>query len=149
MSLTVNPDSPIIGHFMKPCAFFLTSHIALLHQNNWWGAVPVFTSMQELQFKSPLLLQPTRDGNISPVCTGAASHVKSCPVQLTRVMSHRWEVEGLLSCRTHTPSPHWEGCWGRPASLPITMWLPREGSLPKPAGPFLTDPRYKTHKQAV
>lgn len=59
--------------------------------------------MQELQFKSSLLLQPTRDGNISPVCTGAASHVKSCPVQLTRVMSHRWELEGLLSCRTQSP----------------------------------------------
>lgn len=111
MSLTVNPDSPIIGHFMKPCTFLLTSHITLLHQSNWCGAVPVFTSVQELQFKSPLLLEPTRDGNISPVCTGAASHVNSCPVQLTRVMSHRWELEGLLSCRTHTPSPHSEGCW--------------------------------------
>lgn len=88
---------------------------------------------KNLQFKSPLLLQPMQEGNIFTVCTSTASHIK-CRIQLTRVMSHPWELEGLLSCRTHTPSPRSGGCWGCPVSLSIMIWLPRDGSLAKPAG---------------
>lgn len=37
------------------------------------GAVPVLTSVQKLQIKPPLLLQPKQDGNIFTVSTGGAS----------------------------------------------------------------------------
>jgi len=76
----------------------------------------VFTSMQELQLKSALPSQSMQDGNIFTLCTSIASHIKSCRIQLLRVVL----LVGAGGA-SELQDPHTQSTLGRVLGLP---WLP-------------------------